>query len=666
MRVQHRAEASCGEHRDHAASQNDKDCRLPQGVRARVWVQGRHFFSRADALGTHWLWLLRDAGGVLALRIPAADPSREPTDDDIAGLLAHFDEQADEAPWRDRKLGTVWPLPGAPVVPVPRWNVSWGHPLQRAIREFAAKLDDEVLATLGRLEVPGPFFGSVANYNRLACLPQPVRRHRLQALERFPPLVAPLLLDVCGKPHMFGTDEDKPAHKAGGVSLAPPRPLLDAIDRGRDLIGALARHYQVDRALVRSPLFAEPWRGAFATRDLLQLLHAIPAHARPQRREECELRVESLAELPAQWHTPADVARLARAFVGGWDAVWQDLETSFEPLDLRLRDCRDFLRSALQQMKPTEPLAWLDEGVLGLAWIARRGLDSLLSASARWHEQPLVETAFHDGLPDQVPVLFGTWENEKGRATELTTRQALIEEGAAMHHCVGDYWEECVCTPTRFVHLELVDGSTATVQYDCDLIEPNPCFERSDMRGPCNQQCANAMDWLEQDVGYMLNSNRCRTQRAEALAESRRVKAAYRPAVASQVRLLDHRSRQQLRQVLAYCRRQADWRERDWIIHQGQIAGFAYAEGPSLLPQLATGDALQLVREPHNPHDPQAVRVDWRGHKLGYLPRRDNPPIARLLDHGIALHARINYIQTKSDWNQVHCAVVKPATGAAV
>src|SRR5689334_23732236 len=34
--------------------------------------------------------------------------------------------------------------------------------------------------------------------------------------------------------------------------------------------------------------------------------------------------------------------------------------------------------------------------------------------------------------------------------------------------------------------------------------------------------------------------------------------------------------------------------------------------------------ALDLVREPENPHDANAVRVEWRGRKLGYVPRRDN------------------------------------------
>jgi hypothetical protein len=56
---------------------------------------------------------------------------------------------------------------------------------------------------------------------------------------------------------------------------------------------------------------------------------------------------------------------------------------------------------------------------------------------------------------------------------------------------------------------------------------------------------------------------------------------------------------------------------------------------------MKVGDRLQLVREPDNPYDSNAVRVDWRGAVLGYVPRRDNAAVARQLDRGAALEARV-------------------------
>lgn len=77
------------------------------------------------------------------------------------------------------------------------------------------------------------------------------------------------------------------------------------------------------------------------------------------------------------------------------------------------------------------------------------------------------------------------------------------------------------------------------------------------------------------------------------------------------------------------------------LVQRSALAGFAHYAAPALWPQLQIGDALELVREPDNPHDPNAVRVAWRGRMLGYLPRRSNGAVAWGLDRGERLHARI-------------------------
>ena len=624
---------------------------LPVGVRACIWVEARHFFSRADAQAYCWLWLLRDNGCVHALRLDASWLGR---DDRLESLLAHLDADPD-LPFRDASpSGMAWPLGGAPVVPVPRWAVSWGHPLQLAIRAFAAHLDDEVLATLGRLEAPGPFFGSVANYNRLALLPQPLRRHRMQALDRFPPLVAPLLLDVFGRPDMFGTDEDEPRH---GARCSSDEQVLDAVDRGRDSIGALATHYRIDRALVRSPLFREPWASGSVSSDVLRLLHSIPAHARPRRREEVETRVALINAIPLKLRTAQDRERLARAFKAGWSRTWQRLEADFRSLQYALRDTRDFLRSALEQAEPLAALAWLDMETLALAWIARRGLSSLLEASQRWHAQPLQPVQVVDDLPDELPPLFGSFEDGEGRAVELTSRQSLRDEGEAMHHCVGGYWDDCVLESIRIAHLQLPDGRTATAQYDCDGAAAR--VELVELRGPRNAECADDMWRFAQRIGAMLNSPAFQERCMQATRDAARARDAHLPSAPVARRALDRRSRDELRQVLAYCARQADWRELPRDVYRGAIAGFGYADGPHLLARMAVGDSLRLAREPDNPHDPLAVRVDWNDRKLGYVPRRDNAPIAHLLDAGVALNASIASLRHDGAWPPLECAIAR-------
>jgi hypothetical protein len=70
------------------------------------------------------------------------------------------------------------------------------------------------------------------------------------------------------------------------------------------------------------------------------------------------------------------------------------------------------------------------------------------------------------------------------------------------------------------------------------------------------------------------------------------------------------------------------------------IAGAFYYSLPSMLSSIRPGMGLALVREPHNPHDANAVAVHTEeGAKLGYIPRRANTPIAQLLDAGQVVRA---------------------------
>lgn len=72
------------------------------------------------------------------------------------------------------------------------------------------------------------------------------------------------------------------------------------------------------------------------------------------------------------------------------------------------------------------------------------------------------------------------------------------------------------------------------------------------------------------------------------------------------------------------------------------MAGFRYHAGHRVWEELTVGDRLELVREPDNRFDPHAVRIEWHGEKLGYVPRRENATLARALDRGDPLRACIN------------------------
>ena len=65
------------------------------------------------------------------------------------------------------------------------------------------------------------------------------------------------------------------------------------------------------------------------------------------------------------------------------------------------------------------------------------------------------------------------------------------------------------------------------------------------------------------------------------------------------------------------------------IVQRSPLAGLRHYEAGAVWRDMSAGDRLELVREPENPYDANAVRVEWRGRKLGYLPRRDNAAVAR-------------------------------------
>lgn len=78
------------------------------------------------------------------------------------------------------------------------------------------------------------------------------------------------------------------------------------------------------------------------------------------------------------------------------------------------------------------------------------------------------------------------------------------------------------------------------------------------------------------------------------------------------------------------------------------VAGFQYYRGPEIESQLHKNNLLTLKREPTNPHDCYAIEVFRDGDKLGYLPRAENKVIARLMDQGVEVKARILEVDRKA------------------
>lgn len=95
------------------------------------------------------------------------------------------------------------------------------------------------------------------------------------------------------------------------------------------------------------------------------------------------------------------------------------------------------------------------------------------------------------------------------------------------------------------------------------------------------------------------------------------------------------------------------------LVQTSPLAGFQYYSGKILWDELREGDRLTLTREPDNRHDPFAVRVEWQGTKLGYLPRAENRAIAEAMDHGTPVIGRIGRLARDSNpWKRLRIDVL--------
>lgn len=96
------------------------------------------------------------------------------------------------------------------------------------------------------------------------------------------------------------------------------------------------------------------------------------------------------------------------------------------------------------------------------------------------------------------------------------------------------------------------------------------------------------------------------------------------------------------------------------------VAGFRFHQGPGVLGQIRAGDRLELVPEPENPHDRHAVRLEWKGVKLGYVPREPRSRVVTdTLAQGAVLHAEVVHVDADAPpWEAVRFAVHLSTEGA--
>lgn len=606
-------------------------------MRSRLWLRGDWLGQPNEQV---LLWLHLDDGRVLAFGLPAGAFEDDKAIDELVGQVA----EDHRGTLLEVHLGddSAIPLYAAPAAPLP--GLPWGDPRHRAARDFAVELDQDVLNLLAGLNRHRQW-DSLRNYNRLAALAPELRERRLQAVMRFPVLAAPVLLSAHHRLNL-----------SGGKRYAwrdHDDAVLDAIDRGRDLAGALARHYDISKGLVRAPICAVMWGNtALSHRRLLRLLDGIPAHRRPRDPAEFEQAMPLFIAVNLLADDDTDLGRLGgTAFREGLEAVCAPLQARFEPLGPAFADCQDFIRAAADRVEQVHPCPRrLTPRRLQLAWIETRGFRSLLAASRRWHGREWDQPGPDPRDRTRVAAILGEHREGEAHGRELCEAADMVHEGETMHHCVAQYWDECRDRGTRIFALVIGD-ERATAEYRFALSEAR--FSLGQLRGPHNAEASRPMMAFARSVQDELNA----LERTLARAELALSLDARRPDQRSAWRLtrrLDHASERELAAVLAHLRP---------AVAEGEllrefVAGYQFHGGVDLEPQMGVGEELELVREPDNPHDCLAVAVRWRGECIGYVPRRVSADIAHRLDAGDHLVCHLTRVDEHADtWERVEFAI---------
>ncbi len=90
-----------------------------------------------------------------------------------------------------------------------------------------------------------------------------------------------------------------------------------------------------------------------------------------------------------------------------------------------------------------------------------------------------------------------------------------------------------------------------------------------------------------------------------------------------------------------------------------EIAGTGHHCDEATGHRLINAPVLALVREPDNEHDEDAIAVHLDGQRVGYIPRQHNTVLARLLDAGKCMRARVVSVVDPEDgpWLDAEIAV---------
>lgn len=94
------------------------------------------------------------------------------------------------------------------------------------------------------------------------------------------------------------------------------------------------------------------------------------------------------------------------------------------------------------------------------------------------------------------------------------------------------------------------------------------------------------------------------------------------------------------------------------LIEDARVAGTTHVHGiDNIVEGLEIGANLRLERDPGNLADAWAIRVYAGENRIGYVPADCNEVLARLMDAGKVLSAKLTGVEKLGIWNKLHMEV---------
>lgn len=94
------------------------------------------------------------------------------------------------------------------------------------------------------------------------------------------------------------------------------------------------------------------------------------------------------------------------------------------------------------------------------------------------------------------------------------------------------------------------------------------------------------------------------------------------------------------------------------LIEDTRVAGTTHVHGiDAIVDKLSVDACLRLEREPSNLADAWAIKVYAETECIGYVPADCNELLARLMDGGKALSAKLTGKEKVGTWNKLHMEV---------